>query len=486
MKTSINDHKGVSLLTAGDVVRYESGDGSFGIAVVIVDEVPPSLNVGMELCQMAVMPIFYFHEPSFDELELKHQKPISVAVYNRVMNSRMRYLGKINPNLIDCNPVSWESPHSKSGVEISNFLTGESAYKQWLSDCQYHKEVLDFNLVNYRKGEIVLRTQEGERVLSFTSSGSEDLKIRLDILSQFKAFLLRALKNLKEGDNCENDTLFMSLPPGLLMDNLKYFLLKVKKMMCEVSDLEPNPFARQTRQEKQSLAVKLFIDNRIMSGIDDEMAREFNRTTLFIFNYIRVALEKAEVEEGKFGLLVALPNLYKDEIEFWDRPKTLSVFLKMSREEIERFWHLESLPQRCEYCLDLLQRAYRQAMSQGWDLPLETLLSIHQQFRENDYRNEQVLLEKCVKKHHLYIEITKVFTPEGIAVNLAAYDDKKKSLKASGQLLHFETERQFVIDLAKFRVAADNLLIVNQWNTPVYSLSLPDLSRGVITLDKAK
>ena len=240
MKTSINDHKGVSLLTAGDVVRYESGDGSFGIAVVIVDEVPPSLNVGMELCQMAVMPIFYFHEPSFDELELKHQKPISVAVYNRVMNSRMRYLGKINPDLIDCYPVSWESPHSKSGVEISNFLTGESAYKQWLSDCQYHKEVLDFNLVNYRKGEIVLRTQEGERVLSFTSSGSEDLKIRLDILSQFKAFLLRALKNLKEGDNCENDTLFMSLPPGLLMDNLKYFLLKVKKMMCEVSDLEPN------------------------------------------------------------------------------------------------------------------------------------------------------------------------------------------------------------------------------------------------------
>lgn len=256
--------------------------------------------------------------------------------------------------------------------------------------------------------------------------------------------------------------------------------------MCEVLDLEPNPFARQTRQEKQSMAVKLFIDNRIMSGIDDEMAREFNRTTLFIFNYIRVALEKAEVEEGKFGLLVALPNLYKDEIEFWDRPKTLSVFLKMSCEEIERFWHLESLPQRCEYCLDLLQRAYRQAMAQGWDLPLETLLSIHQQFRENDYRNEQVLLEKCVKKHHLYIEITKVFTPEGIAVNLAAYDDKKKSLKASGQLLHFETERQFVIDLAKFRVAADNLLIVNQWNTPVYSLSLPDLSRGVITLDKAK
>lgn len=53
-------------------------------------------------------------------------------------------------------------------------------------------------------------------------------------------------------------------------------------------------------------------------------------------------------------------------------------------------------------------------------------------------------MEKCVKKHHLYIEITKDFTPEGIAVNLAAYDDKKKSLKASGQLLHFETERQFV------------------------------------------
>ena len=180
------------------------------------------------------------------------------------------------------------------------------------------------------------------------------------------------------------------------------------------------------------------------------------------------------------------PNLYRKDIEYFSLGRRLSVFLKMSREEIERFWHLESLPQRCEYCLDLLERAYRQAMSQGWDLPLETLLSIHQQFRENDYRNEQVLLEKCVKKHHLYIEITKVFTPEGIAVNLAAYDDKKKSLKASGQLLHFETERQFVIDLAKFRVAADNLLIVDQWNTPVYSLSLPDLSMGVITLDKAK
>ncbi|MBO5978497.1 MAG: hypothetical protein J6Q26_08470 [Bacteroidales bacterium] len=364
----------------------------------------------------------------------------------------------------------------------------------------YHESLLDFNLAEYRKGKVIMILGERSYEIQLSSNKTLEANIRQDILDQIKQMCnvcimkMIGVRDFKEKEwpikVSGIEELFSKYPKEEIIDNFKYYMDQITEYLQEYDfhaiyeDPERLKRIISTHPIKD-ICIDISLEHFILSGVEGEKVKAFNKQVSFVTDYLSSYYKKLFPEQDLMKVQVH-PNLYRKDIEYFSLGRRLSVFLKMSREEIERFWHLESLPQRCEYCLDLLERAYRQAMSQGWDLPLETLLSIHQQFRENDYRNEQVLLEKCVKKHHLYIEITKVFTPEGIAVNLAAYDDKKKSLKASGQLLHFDTERQFVIDLAKFRVAADNLLIVDQWNTPVYSLSLPDLSMGVITLDKAK
>lgn len=240
------------------------------------------------------------------------------------------------------------------------------------------------------------------------------------------------------------------------------------------------PFLDASLYEQYAgLVPMVYIDAENNSGIENAFAKDFNETTRFISDYIACALNDMQIECPSCKHLVVRPDVFRDGIELDESTRILSVYLKMSYEEIHRYWKLNSLQDSCEFCLNLLQRAYRQAMAQGWNLPLETLLSIHQQFREGDYRNEKLMKEICIESYDLLVSFTRCLAQDSAAMKIQTYDAQNQQLKAEKMIPvamdYFENE------MGDIQLTDTELIIANKnGKRPFYAFKLLALSQGCI------
>lgn len=159
--------------------------------------------------------------------------------------------------------------------------------------------------------------------------------------------------------------------------------------------------------------------------------------------------------------------------------KTLDVKLQFTMEEKSHYLRIKNEKERFEFYLSLLEAGYRLAETLK-PIPRDILLSIHDEFRKNGYKNESLFKKKRLGEYGIKIELTHVLTSYSYNLVLSVYDlDGKLKGKNSiyetlpDEILFNKNVRHLVIDDKK-------LIVTDFLDHPQFVCDLNDLSKGIV------
>ena len=210
----------------------------------------------------------------------------------------------------------------------------------------------------------------------------------------------------------------------------------------------------------------------------DEFCDKFDFNSRFICNYLSKAVRKLRIETPFTMICITLgtdnrPNRYRE----YDRG--VSTWVTFTSEDIARYEAMTKLEDRYELYLGILEQGYRQ-ISEDYDIKMDSLLSLHDEFRKNGYKNEWVFKKKRLKELDLSLILKCYFTTFEFRLELEAYDYKCNHLLCNGVLLRTPPDELCFDYLFKsIIVDSDKLVILDGFETPRISIDLTQLRSGI-------
>lgn len=226
--------------------------------------------------------------------------------------------------------------------------------------------------------------------------------------------------------------------------------------------------------------VTLHIEHPIHSGFPDEdFKNKFNLNARFISNYLSKAVRKLNLAtDGTYKMICVNPNAKKSYSKIGSE-YVLKNEILVSSEEMERYSQITRLTDRYEFYLSLLERGYLQAAEFKEGVPVEVLLSLHQQFREGGYKNEWLFKKKPLRDWGIYIYLNCYFTTFDFRLELEAYDLKSKEFVTKGIVLQTPPDELcYDFKFKQISIMDDKLIILDFLAHPRYEVDLRDLSNG--------
>ena len=226
--------------------------------------------------------------------------------------------------------------------------------------------------------------------------------------------------------------------------------------------------------------ISLHIKHPFYSGFSDEdFNDEFNWNARFICNYLSKAVRKLNLEtDGTYKMISVNPHANqscsKTDVEY-----VLSNNIYVSSKDMERYKQMENLTERYEFYLSLLERGYMQAATFKEGVPVESLLSLHQQFRDGGYKNEWLFKKKPIREFGIYIYLKCYFTSFDFRLELEVYSLKTKELVTKGIVIRTPpSEFSYDYKFKQITLEDDKLVILDFLGHPRYEMDLHQLSNG--------
>lgn len=212
---------------------------------------------------------------------------------------------------------------------------------------------------------------------------------------------------------------------------------------------------------------------------DDNFFITFHDNVNFISNYLSKRIRSCHIKtDGSYNLLCISLTTSESSSRI-ESINALSVNLHFSLDDKKRYLQLKDEKERFELYLSLFEKGYRIAEKHK-PIPTELLLSLHSEFRKNDYKNERLFKKKQIKEHGIKVELIHSMTSYDYQLMLFVYN-LKNNLIGQGciyktlpdEILFDKNVRNLLID--------DGKLIVSDFlNHPQFVCSLDDLSRGIV------
>ncbi len=157
--------------------------------------------------------------------------------------------------------------------------------------------------------------------------------------------------------------------------------------------------------------------------------------TRFISNYMSKNVRKFKIDVPDFNLiLIKLKKEPTKLYEFGKRYTTiLSLYIPFSQKEMDDLLSVRDFNTRMEMYLSLFERGWKM-LSEHFDIQLDKLLSLTQDFRANGYRNEWLFKKKIIPEYDIYVFFKCYFTSFDFRLELEVYDKKKTRLIVSGEV----------------------------------------------------
>ncbi len=157
--------------------------------------------------------------------------------------------------------------------------------------------------------------------------------------------------------------------------------------------------------------------------------------------------------------------------------------LLLSATDQERLQQMSILEDRYEFFLSYLERGYKE-VSERIILPIDQLLDLHDQFRQNGYRNEWLFKKKMIREYGLYVFLKCYFTTFDFHLELEAYDLKKTHLIAKDIIFRsFPDELCYDKDFRSIQVEGSKLQILNFLGKAEMAVDLEALTQGRVVVD---
>jgi hypothetical protein len=227
--------------------------------------------------------------------------------------------------------------------------------------------------------------------------------------------------------------------------------------------------------------ISLHIEHPLYSGFPDEAFNlKFNKNARFICNYLSKAVRKLNLEtDGTYKMISVHPHAIQNSSKMYYVDYALSNAIYVSSKEMERYTQMINLTERYEFYLSLLERGYMQAVTFKKEVPVEALLSLHQQFRDGGYKNEWLFKKKQIRDFGIYIYLNCYFTSFDFRLELEAYSLKTKELVSKGVVMQTPpNEVCFDYKFKQITLEDNKLVILDFLGHPRYEMDLHKLSKG--------
>lgn len=215
------------------------------------------------------------------------------------------------------------------------------------------------------------------------------------------------------------------------------------------------------------------------SGYGSEFDSKFNYNTWFISNFLSLRVRKLHVSSGgPFNMFYC--NITKGEENVnVTSTSSLNVKVHVEEDEIANYLGLSEEEERYEYYLSLLERGYRLA-SNYQVIPTDVFVSLHQELRDNGYKNERLFKKKLLKNYGVKIELYHVLTSYSYNLVMYVYNISG-DLIGEGSIYETFPDDIFFNKNVRHLVIENNQLIITDFlNHPHFVCDLNDLSRGVV------
>ena len=211
------------------------------------------------------------------------------------------------------------------------------------------------------------------------------------------------------------------------------------------------------------------------SGYKDPFRDNFNLNSRFVSNYLSMQVRKLKFEtDGTFHMLGVSPSLEIKHICRVVGEKALQARISFDRSAYEQMNEFE----KYEYYLQLVEDGYR-ICTQYKKIPLEQLLKLHQDFRNDGYKNEWLHERKKFKEQGIEVTLNCFFTSFDFRLLMTVYDINSKKELVSGTVIRTLPNEVCFDSLFKDLMIEDNELIITEFqDRPKFKFLLADIFNG--------
>lgn len=215
------------------------------------------------------------------------------------------------------------------------------------------------------------------------------------------------------------------------------------------------------------------------SGFGDEFDNKFNYNTWFISNYLSLRIRKMHIPaDEKFNMFYC--NITNgDESVKLESNSVLNVKIHVGNDEIEKYLTLSSEKERYEFYLSLLEKGYNLA-SKSHKIPNNVFLALHQEFRENGYKNERLFKKKQFKEQGIKIELTHSLTSYSYNLILSVYNMHGILIGRNSIYETYPDDIFFNKNVRNVVVEDGKLIVTDFLDQPQFVCQLEDLSKGIV------
>jgi len=208
------------------------------------------------------------------------------------------------------------------------------------------------------------------------------------------------------------------------------------------------------------------------SGYQEPFRDNFNLNSRFISNYLSIQIRKLKTEtDGAFNMISIIPTIdIKDSCKIVGE-KALRARVSFNRDAYERMGEIE----KYEYYLQLLEEGYK-VCAKHKKIPLEQLLKLHQDFRNNGYKNEWLHKKKKFKEQGIEVTLNCFFTSFDFQLVMSVSDIKSKTELVSGTVIRTLSNEVCFAHLFKdVIVENDKIFITNSHDEPKFMFDVTDI-----------
>lgn len=238
------------------------------------------------------------------------------------------------------------------------------------------------------------------------------------------------------------------------------------------------------------LAIDVY-DNGWNSDYPNCSTQEWCYNTRFISNYLSKNVRKFKIDVPNFNLILIVlkkepTKLYEFEKRY---PTILSLYIPFSQEDMDNLLAVKDFNTRMEMYLSLFEKGWKM-LSEHFDIQLDKLLSLIQDFRANGYRNEWLFKKRIIPEYDIYVFFKCYFTSFDFRLKLEVYDKKKIKLITSGEVCktlpsEWAYEKKFNKGI---EINGSKMYLLDFLSHRAFEFDLKRLAKGVFNvkyLDKA-
>lgn len=221
-------------------------------------------------------------------------------------------------------------------------------------------------------------------------------------------------------------------------------------------------------------------ENEYYSSLNDAFFDKFRYNTWFICNFLSLQIRKQRIPaDGPYNMFCCLITNEESSVNECC-VSCLEVKLHVDEDELSNYMNMKDETERFEYYLSLLERAYRLAASTGRNIPIDVFMRLHQEIRENGYRNERLFKKKQLREQGIKIELHHVLTSYSYNLVLSIYDMHNQLISKGSIYETYPDDIFFNKTVRHLEFEDDKMIVTDFLDHPQFVCSLEDMKKGII------